>query len=251
MEQDRQASIIRPTDDEARRLARVLARGSRFGALAVLEPGTAHPFASRVLIGNDIDGVPVMLTSMLATHTRAVLADPRCSLLLGEPGKGDPLAWPRLTILADARRIESDTESHSQIRHRFLRRHPKAALYVDFPDFAFFRLEPKAANLNGGFGKAHNILSNELKILSPALFDIAAQELQILETVNARKEGRADLLVKHFFKEKTADWKIVGLDASGMEFARKEQLLRFEFKHPAMSVNGLIELYNDIIKYIR
>lgn len=248
MKQEEQT--IRPTDDEARRLARVLARGSRFGALAALEPETGHPFASRVLVGNDIDGVPVMLTSTLATHTRAVLADPRCSLLVGEPGKGDPLAWPRLTILADARRVESDTESHSQIRRRFLQRHPKAALYVDFPDFAFFRLEPKSASLNGGFGKAYNILSNELKISSPANFEIATQELQILETMNSRDESVADLLVMHFFKEKTANWKITGLDAAGLEFARKEQLLRLEFKHPAVSVNGLIEICENIIKCV-
>lgn len=244
-------SVIRPTDEDARRLARTLARGSRFGALAVLEPSTGHPFCSRVLIGTDADGVPVMLSSMLATHTRAVLADPRCSLLVGEPGKGDPLAWPRLTILAEAERVESDTESYSRIRSRFLRRHPKAALYVDFGDFSFIRLVPKRANLNGGFGKAYNISGNELLIQSTVIDEIASQELQLLEMLNAIHEGVADLLVKQFFKEKTADWKVTALDASGLDFSRREQLLRYELPSPVVDTSGLIAIYSKILKDIR
>src|SRR5262245_26241469 len=95
-------SVIRPTDEASLKLARRLIREARYGALSVLEPQTGHPFASRVLVGTDIDGVPVILTSMLATHTKALLGDPRCALLFGEPGKGDPMAWPRITVLCDA-----------------------------------------------------------------------------------------------------------------------------------------------------
>lgn len=250
MKKDKPASVIRPTDDDARRLARQIARGARFGSIAVLEPESGHPFSSRVLLGTDVDGVPVMLASTLATHTRAVLADPRCALLVGEPGKGDPLAWPRLTILADAERVKPDTESHSRIRKRFLRRHPKAALYVDFPDFSFFRLVPKSASLNGGFGKAYNIFSSELIIQSPVIFSIADQELQLLAEVNALHEGVADLLVKCFFKEKTENWAIVGLDAAGLDLARKEQLLRYELEETVTQVNGLIAMYSTILKYM-
>jgi putative heme iron utilization protein len=200
MTPEKPVSVIRPTDEDARRLARQLVRGARFGAIAVLEPETGHPFSSRVLLGTDVDGVPVMLSSTLSMHTRAVLADPRASLLVGEPGKGDPLAWPRLTILADAERVKSDTESHSRIRARFLRQHPKAQLYVDFPDFSFFRLVPKSGSLNGGFGKAYNIFAEDLIIQSAAVFDIAIQELQLLEEMNALHERVADLLARLFFK---------------------------------------------------
>jgi hypothetical protein len=251
MTSEKPASVIRPTDEDARRLARQLARGARFGAIAVLEPETHHPFSSRVLIGTDVDGVPVMLSSMLALHTRAVLADPRCSLLVGEPGKGDPLAWPRLTILANAERVKSDTESHSRIRDRFLRRHPKARLYVDFPDFSFFRLVPKSASLNGGFGKAYNIFGEDLIIRSKAIYDIANRELQLLAELNALHERVADLLVKHFFNEKTENWTVVSLDASGLDLARREQLRRLETGKSVAEVNGLIAEYSNILKEAR
>lgn len=251
MKQEKPSSVIRPTDDDARMLARTLLRSARFGAIAVLEPETGHPFSSRILLGTDIDGAPVMLSSTLAMHTRAVLADPRCSILVGEPGKGDPLAWPRLTVRADAERVKPDSESHSFIRDRFLRRHPKARLYVDFADFSFFRFVPKSASLNGGFGKAYNIFADDLLIQSPAIYEIASQELQLLGLINALNGSIGDLIVKHFFNEKTENWTIIGLDAGGLDLARKQQILRFELKHPPVEVNGLIALYEAMLKDIR
>jgi len=250
MKPEKPASVIRPTDEDARRLARTLLRGARFAALAVLERETAHPFSSRVLVGTDVDGTPVMLTSMLAAHTQAVLADPRCSLLVGEPGKGDPLAWPRLTVLADAERISANTESHSRIRARFLRRHPKSGLYADFQDFSFFRLVPKSASLNGGFGKSYKILASELLIHSPAVNDIADQELQLLAEMNSPKTGIADSLVKHFFKEKTGDWRAIGVDAEGVDLARKEHLLRFELGQTLDDASGVIVVYSNMLMNI-
>jgi putative heme iron utilization protein len=44
---------------------------------------------------------------------------------------------------------------HARIRTRFLNRHAKAKLYIDFPDFRFFRLDSAIASLNGGFGRAY------------------------------------------------------------------------------------------------
>ena len=103
-----QPSPLRETDDDARKLARVLLRSARYAAIAVIDPETGFPFASRVLVATDIDGTPVILVSQLSAHTRALASDPRASLLTGEPGKGDPLAYPRLTTQcrAEARRAQ-------------------------------------------------------------------------------------------------------------------------------------------------
>src|SRR5690606_37781000 len=79
-------SLLQSVDDESRALARRLVRTARFGTLAVLEPGSGHPYASRAAVATDIDGVPVMLLSALSPHTAALDVDPRCTLLLGEPG---------------------------------------------------------------------------------------------------------------------------------------------------------------------
>ncbi len=88
-------SVYQEPNAEAIALARRLLRSARFGSLAVLEPDDGgFPHASRVALGMDIDGVPVTLVSGLAAHTRALHHDPRCSLLVGEVGKGDPSPTP-------------------------------------------------------------------------------------------------------------------------------------------------------------
>jgi putative heme iron utilization protein len=48
------------------------------------------------------------------------------------------------------------TEAYDRLRVRYLAANPKAELYVDLPGFWFWRLEPQAVALNGGFGKAWN-----------------------------------------------------------------------------------------------
>ena len=90
---------IRPTDDEARTLARQLIDDARFGALAVTDVESGGPSVTRVAIGTDQGGTPVTLISSLSAHWQALAASPQCALLLGEPGpKGDPLVHPRLTV---------------------------------------------------------------------------------------------------------------------------------------------------------
>src|SRR6202035_1955597 len=97
----------------------------------------------------DFDGSPLLLLSRLAAHTLHLERDPRCSLLLSQSGKGDPLAHPRLTIIGWAGRTQDE-----HVRGRFLRRHPKSELYAGFADFSFWRIAVERAHLNGGFARA-------------------------------------------------------------------------------------------------
>ena len=158
-------SPIRPTDDEARDLARELLDAARYGALGVSDPEDGTPMVTRVAVGTDPEGIPVTLISDLSHHTRALRLAPACSILLGEPGsKGDPLTHPRITVQCDARFLERESEDHPAIRERFLSTHPKAKLYIDFADFGFVRFSIRHAYMNGGFGKAFHLSPKDLGI---------------------------------------------------------------------------------------
>ncbi|MBS8227155.1 HugZ family pyridoxamine 5'-phosphate oxidase [Vannielia litorea] len=152
---------IRPTDEDARRLARGLLDDARFGALGVLEGGM--PMVSRIAVGIDAGGGPVTLVSSLSAHTSALRAEPACSLMVGEPGpKGDPLTHPRLSLQCRARFVARESEDHAALRARWLESHPKAKLYIDFGDFGFVALDVQGAFLNGGFGKAFRLTPQDL-----------------------------------------------------------------------------------------
>lgn len=236
-------SVLRETDDEARKLAREVLRSARSAALAVIEPRSdGFPFVSRVLLGIDTDGTPVILVSALSTHTQALSTDRRCSLLSGEIGKGDPLAHARLTVQCEAGRVERDSAVHTRIRERFIRRHPKAQLYVDFPDFAFFRLTPLKASLNGGFGRAYALDGEDLLIRSPAIDDLAAMESRAIDHMNTDHSDAASKYAKLYCKAKGSGWRICGLDAAGMDLASGDQLKRLEYEKPLQSGGELREM---------
>jgi putative heme iron utilization protein len=158
-------SVIRETDEDARKQARDLMRSAGHAALAVIDPDTGFPSVSRVLTVIDADGAPAILVSGLASHTKALMKDGRASALFGDLGKGDPLAHPRLTLRCNAQRVDRQSQAHERIRALFLNRHPKSKLYIDFPDFCFFRLVPLDASLNGGFGRAYILSSQDLAML--------------------------------------------------------------------------------------
>ncbi|KGF69834.1 pyridoxamine 5'-phosphate oxidase [Hoeflea sp. BAL378] len=230
---------IRDTDEDARRLARRLVRSARYGAIGVIEPGTGFPFVSRVLTGLDVDGAPLILISGLSVHTDALLADPRASLLFGEPGKGDPLAHPRISVRTRAERIRRDDPAHARMRARFIARHPKAALYVDFPDFAFFRMTPQSANMNGGFGKAFLLEAGDLLIDSPAIADVAQLEPSAIAHMNADHPGTADLYARVLGKSKKTGWTLCGVDCAGLDLSNLDELMRIEFDEPLSQASEL------------
>ena len=156
-------SPIRPTDNEARALARSLIALARHGALGVIEPETGNPMVTRVAVGTDAEGRPVSLISDLSHHTRALKSNPACSLLVGEPGwKGDPLTHPRLTLQARAGFVRPGEPGHAALRTRWLKDHPKSKLYIDFGDFAFVVFTVERAYLNGGFGRAFVLSADDL-----------------------------------------------------------------------------------------
>ena len=155
-------AVLLETTGEAVALARRLIRTARHGVIATLDPKSGRPIATRVGLATDAAGTPVILVSALAAHTPALRADPRCSLLIGEPGKGDPLAHPRITLHCDAREIERGNPEEARIAARYLAHNPKAELYAGLGDFRYFRLEPLAASLNAGFGKAYALSADEV-----------------------------------------------------------------------------------------
>jgi hypothetical protein len=56
----------------------------------------------------------------------------------------------------------SDAEKKS-VREAFLEQQPSASYYVDFDDFAFYRLEPVALRYVGGFGRMSWVVADDYR----------------------------------------------------------------------------------------
>ncbi|TXM87228.1 DUF2470 domain-containing protein, partial [Methylobacterium sp. WL122] len=113
-----------------------------------------------------------------------------------------------------------------RVRARFLARHPKAALYADFPDFGFFALEPTAGHLNGGFAKAATLTKAELLLDLAGAEAIVAGESGAIEHMNA---DHADALALYAASEGAAAWRLTGLDPEGMDLLAADRTARVTF----------------------
>jgi putative heme iron utilization protein len=235
----KEKNVIQETDEEGIRLARTLLRTARYGALASLEPGTGAPFASRVATATEVGGDPLILVSQLSGHTGAILADPRCSLLLGEPGSGDPLAYARITLMCRAERLERGTPACDEAARRYLNRHPKAKLYAGFKDFSFFRLRIEGASLNGGFARAYRLDRDDIVLAGPAMAAIAAGEQSAIDHMNADHAAALDFCARRFTGARDAGWRAVAIDPEGMDLQRSDSTRRVFFPEPA---GDLLEL---------
>lgn len=153
---------VQPATEEAHALVRQLMELGH-AALAWEDPDTRTPGISRIAFARDPEVGMLTLVSGLAPHFRALRDCPDCALMLGEAGdKGDPLTHPRLMIRARASFVAPDDPARPGLRVRWLERNPKAKIYIDLPDFAFVRLTPVSALLNGGFARAFHITPEDL-----------------------------------------------------------------------------------------
>jgi hypothetical protein len=203
--------------------SRMLLRRVRPATLATLT-GTGGPFATLTTIATDVDGAPILLLSRLSHHTRFLEQDSRCSLLLTQGGRGDPLAHPRLTLVARAERCPE-----ARIRERFLRRNPKAALYADFPDFSFWRAEIEAAHLNGGFARAADFEASRLLLDVADAAELMDAEEGILDHMNADHADALALYAERLAGAGPGAWRASGVDPEGLDMINGDATARVMF----------------------
>lgn len=140
--------VPEPTYAERARTLAYLGRAGMLATLSRRHPG--HPFASLMPYALDAAGRPLLLISSMAMHTQNLEADGRASLLVAQPDwAGDPLAAGRVTLMGEAQRVPGSDVTAA--REAYLAWHQNARYWVDFDDFAFWRLEVMDVYFVGGF----------------------------------------------------------------------------------------------------
>lgn len=228
-------SVRQSVDAQAQRQARSLLRKARFAALGTIEVGDGSPSVSRVSIATAMSGAPGFLISGLSAHTANLIADKRCSLLVGEPGKGDPLAHPRMTIIGAANKLEPGPEKDA-FQHRYLMRHPKASLYAGFADFSFWQMEIDRAYLNGGFGKAFTLSATDL--LTPPVSGLEQVEPGAIAHMNDDHSAAVERYAA-LAGASGSGWRMTCLDPEGIDLAKDDQTARLWFDAPLASAENL------------
>ncbi|KAI3677021.1 hypothetical protein L1987_86639 [Smallanthus sonchifolius] len=104
-----------------------------------------YPSGSMVDFACDDNGSPILAVSNLANHTKDLLANRKCSLVIAK----DPEDRTDLIITLHGDAVSVPENERGVIRTTYVARHPDA-IWVDFDDFLFLRIEPKAVHFVSG-----------------------------------------------------------------------------------------------------
>ena len=164
--------IPEPTYAERARTLVYLGRTGTLSTLSRRHPG--HPFGSIMPYALDERGSPLFLISSMAMHTQNLQADRRASLLVAQSvSGGDPLAAGRVTLIGEV--VPVPRAEVVAVRAAYLAWHSNAAYWVDFGDFAFYRLEISDVYFVGGFAAMDWVSAAEYRAARPdPLADVAA-----------------------------------------------------------------------------
>ncbi|XP_048139190.1 uncharacterized protein LOC115737625 isoform X3 [Rhodamnia argentea] len=108
-----------------------------------------YPSGSMVDFACDADGSPILAISSLAYHSKDLLANSKCSLLVAR----DPEDRTDLVITLHGDAISVPEKDRESARAMYLSKHPNA-FWVDFGDFQFMRIEPRAVRFVSGVATA-------------------------------------------------------------------------------------------------
>lgn len=153
---------------------RRLLKGQRLAALATLHDG--RPYCSMVAFVAEPDfGGLLLHLSRLAAHTRHLLGNPNCSLLISAPETpeiDDIQTLPRITLTGHVNLIERGTETWKITREAYVAHLPASAVRFSLGDFELFRFVPEAGRFVGGFARTVNLDGDSLRSLAnPAQAD--------------------------------------------------------------------------------
>jgi putative heme iron utilization protein len=228
---------------QARALLHAAARASLATAMApgdgpAAEPAAAGaPYASLVAPAPDMAGVPLLLLSDLAQHTRNLAADPRASLLVdGTAGYDVPLAGPRATLQG-----QLQLDDTPETRARYLRWQPQAAQYAELTDFRLYRLELTRAHLVAGFGRVHWLTPATLQRNIQDAAALVAREADIVAHMNSdHLDALADIAGALLGGPRPDDgaWTLAGVDPDGADLACGPDRLRLDFAARATDAEG-------------
>ena len=207
--------------------ARQLFLQQSFGVLSTISldlPG--YPFGSITPYCTDRQCRPIIYISLIAQHTKNILADPRVSLTVFDTnGDSDNVqARGRVTYIADALPVGDEDED---TRERYFRYFPSSRQYDETHDFQFFRLQPVRIRFIGGFGQIYWIEPKDF--MTPNPFS-PAQEARIIQHMN--DDHRESLA--HYAGGKAAI--MAGIDAEGFDVLQAGRKIRFAFDAPVRNM---------------
>ncbi|CAL9127350.1 unnamed protein product [Musa textilis] len=207
-----------------------------------------YPFGSLVDFAPDSMGHPIFSLSPLAIHTRNLLADPRCTLVVQIPGWSG-LSNARVTIFGDIVPLPADQQEWA--RQQYMAKHQQWSSH-QWGNFYYYRMQSISdIYFIGGFGTVAWVNVNEYEATQPDKIAADGGE-QSLKELNANFSKPLKELLS--MEAEIDDAALISIDSKGIDIRVRQgaqfniQRLSFEVEHSIETLEEAKKALQKIIK---
>lgn len=201
-----------------------------------------YPFGSLVDFATDNRGHPIFSLSPLAIHTRNLLADPRCTLVVQIPGWSG-LANARVTLFGDVYPLPPEQQ---ELAHQYYRAKHQQGASQQWSNFTFYRME----NISdiyfvGGFGTVQWVDVKEYDMARPDIIAASGAE-KTLRELNLRFSKKLRELLAAEPESEVDDAALISIDSKGVDI-RVRQGAQFNVRRLSFDETSGIETLDQAV----
>ncbi|KAL3632155.1 hypothetical protein CASFOL_025139 [Castilleja foliolosa] len=207
-----------------------------------------YPFGSLIDFATDPMGHPIFSFSPLAIHTRNLLADPKCTLVVQIPGWSG-LSNARVTIFGDVYPLPEDQQEWAHKQYIAKHQHGPSQ---QWGNFYYFRMQ----NISdiyfiGGFGTVAWVDVKEYEAIQPDKIAVDGGEQNLKELNAMFSKPLKELLSK---EEEVDDAALISIDSKGVDIRVRQgaqfnvQRISFEEGHGVETVDEAKKALWKLIK---
>jgi putative heme iron utilization protein len=136
-------------------------------------------------------------------------------------------------------------------RRRYLERHPSAATFAGFADFAFYRIALRRAHLVAGFGRIVDLDPGEVLIDLAGAEPLVEAEPEILAHMNDDHADAVRLYAVKLLGAPDGAWRCVGCDPEGLDLQLDRLALRLDFPQRVSGPGPLRQVLKQLAEAAR
>lgn len=194
-----------------------------------------YPFGSIVPYCINKVGLPIILISKIAQHTKNIVSNTKVSLIVIEDNADDLQTVGRVTFLGDAELVEKNDNDSAE---RYYNYFPQSRDYHKTHDFDFYVIKPVRIRFIKGFGQVYWIEKNNFQLANPFIFE---EEQEMLNHMNIDHidtiRHYCDIYNIHYRMLQLP--KMVGIDSEGFNLRVGSKIHRIKFVQPVTTVNAV------------
>ena len=208
------------------------------------QDGQDFPYGSICPFTTLANGDIVILVSDIALHTKNMNENSNISFTVFDMDSKKKQASSRVSILANASRIEKTDDSYESIADAYYSFKPESRKFFEVHNFAFYILRPVFIHFIKGFGKIYKFSAGDFK------FNDAITNEEYKFAIDHMNDDHERAISKYLsdINVEAKNPKIISMNQLGFHIKNDEDIYYLEFPTPAQEAGDLRKFLVEMAK---